>query len=61
MQAGQAQPHPPLPEPLPPSEVPTGCVLAQTPLGHGVVTQAMPSTVHPHWSAVSAAHDCASV
>ena len=60
-QAGQAQPHPPPPEPLPPSEVTTGCILAQTPLGQGVVKQAIPSAVHPHWSAVSARHVFASV
>jgi hypothetical protein len=59
-QAGQAQPQPPPPEPLPPSET-TGCVFAQTPLGQGVVKQAMPRAVQPHWSAVSARHDFASV
>jgi hypothetical protein len=60
-QAGQAQAQPPPPEPLPPSEVTTGWILAHTPLGQGVVKQAMPSDVHPHWSAVSAVHDLASV
>jgi hypothetical protein len=59
-QAGQAQPQPPPPEPLPPSEA-TGCIFAQTPLGQGVVKQAMPRAVHPHWSAVSARHVFASV
>jgi predicted NBD/HSP70 family sugar kinase len=59
-QAGQAQAQPP-PEPLPPSDVTTGCIFAQTPLGQGVVKQAIPSDVHPHWSAVSATHDFASL
>jgi len=58
--AGQAQPQPP-PEPMPPSEVTTGCTFAQTPLGQGVVKQAISSAVHPHWSAVSARHVFASV
>ena len=60
-QAGQAQAQPPPPDPLPPSEVTTGCIFAQTPVGQGVVKQAIPSDVHPHWSAVSATHDFASV
>lgn len=60
-QAGQAQPQPPPPEPVPPSDVTTGCILAQTPLGQGVVKQAIPRAVHPHWSAVSARHDFASL
>ena len=59
--AGQAQPQPPPPEPTPPSDVTTGCIFAQTPLGQGVVKQAIPREVHPHWSAVSATHDFASV
>jgi hypothetical protein len=59
-QAGQAQAQPP-PAPPPPSDVTTGCIFAQTPLGQGVVKQAIPSEVHPHWSAVSATHDFASM
>jgi hypothetical protein len=60
-QAGQAQAQPPPPEPLPPSEITTGCILAHMPLGQGVVKQAMVIAVQPHASAVSAAHDLASV
>src|SRR5215831_18386756 len=59
--AGQAQPQPPPPAPLPASLVTTGCIFAQTPLGQGVVKQAIPRDVHPHWSAVSATQDFASV
>ena len=59
--AGQAQPQPPTPEPVPPSEVTTGGIVAQTPLGQGVVKHAIPRAVQPHWSAVSARHDFASV
>jgi hypothetical protein len=47
-QRGQAQAQPPPPEPLPASTVTTGCTLAHTPDGHGVVKQAMPSAVQPH-------------
>jgi hypothetical protein len=49
-QAGQAQAHPPPPLPG------TGLVWVQTPVGQGVVTQAMPSSTQPQASAVSARH-----
>jgi hypothetical protein len=57
-QAGQAQPQPP-PGPLPASPAPDP-ILAQTPLGQGVVKQAIPKVVQPHASAVSARQDFAS-
>jgi hypothetical protein len=56
-QAGQAQPQPPLPEPLPASTV----TRAHEPVGHGVVKHSMVSAVQPHASAVSATQDLASV
>jgi hypothetical protein len=59
--AGQAQPQPPTPEPLPPSTVTTGCIRAHAPVGHGVVKHSMVSAVQPQASAVSAAQDLASV
>lgn len=56
-QAGQAHPQPP------PAEPPSagGFMWMQVPVGHGVVKQAMPSWTQAHESAVSAAHDFASV
>jgi hypothetical protein len=55
-QAGHAQPQPQLPPPG------TGFISTQRPLGgHGAVTQAMPSSIHPQASAVSALQESGSV
>lgn len=61
VQAGQAQPHPPVPEPLPPSDVTTGVIRAQLPVGHGVVMHSIVREVQPQSSAVSAVQEAASV
>lgn len=59
-QAGQAQPHPPVPEP-PPSTGGTGFIWEQAPVGHGVVMHTMVTEVQPHASAVSAVQEVTSV
>jgi len=50
--AGHAQPHPPPPG--------TGFIWTHAPVGHGVVTQTIPSSIHRHEVAVSAAQPLAS-
>jgi hypothetical protein len=61
-QAGQAQPHPELPEPPPPASMGgAGLVCAQVPVGQGVVTHRIVTDVQPQASAVSAEQEATSV